>query len=235
MKFFICCLILLLPVSSLQAAPRQLKIAYIENTALSGISQKILTQAYKEIDIEVVFYAYPGWRALKLANDGEVDGELHRIAGLNAKYRNLIQVPQSIVKASWYAFSKNPELKVTNWQDLSSFNFTALAGVIYTQTQTQGLNVHFVKSENKLFQLLIKDRVDLAVTNLVAGLSFLKLMNIRDIKPLKTPIDEKKLYHYLHQKNADLVPLVNQVLTRMHKAGRIEEIYNEHIAQLEQR
>ena len=174
-------LILSLGANQSIASPNQLTISIIKGDALNPISRKILTEAYQRIGIELTYVAFPAGRSIKMSNAGKVDGELHRIAGVDKKFVNLIQIPEMIQEVLYAAFSKDPSLKIKIWQDLSSYRLAVRRGIIDVKQLTEGMDVTFGHSDLALFKMLNNSRVDIVVATTTSGLMALKSIDLKNI------------------------------------------------------
>ena len=57
----------------------------------ADISEIILKEAYGHLNIDISTKVLPSERALRIANSGVLDGDIHRIIGLENMYPNLIR------------------------------------------------------------------------------------------------------------------------------------------------
>ena len=228
-KFF---LITGLSICSLQVSAQTLTIAYIEHDLLVPVSREVLSEAYHKLGIDLKFAAYPNLRALKMANSGEVDGELQLMAGLADTYPNLIQVPQAIQKISWHTFAKETSIEIMDWPSLADFTIVMPAGSAYTKKMTSGMDVYFVDDQKNLFAMLNKGRTEVAVASITAGLSYLGKSENSHIKVSHQPVAERPLFHYLHVKHKKLVSEINKILLQMQAYGRINQIRRQYLASL---
>ncbi len=221
-----------LSVTSLQASSQIFTISYIDNDLLAPVSKLILLEAYKKIGIDLKFIAYPDLRALKIANNGEVDGELQRIGGLTSDYPNLIQVPQAIQKIAWHTFAKEISIEIMDWPSLADFTIVMPAGSEYTKKMTSGMDVYFVDDQKNLFAMLNKGRTEVAVASITAGISYLGKSENSHIKVSHQPVAEQLLFHYLHVKHKKTVSKINKILLQMQAYGRINQIRRQYLATL---
>ena len=53
---------------------------------IAKVAEKVLKKAYQRIGIQIQIEIYPAARALKMSNNGEVNGEVNRIKGINKKF-----------------------------------------------------------------------------------------------------------------------------------------------------
>ncbi len=191
-------------------------------------SKQILAEAYQHIGMKIEVEYLPGERALRMSNSGNTDGELQRILHINKKYPNLVMVPVSIGAFGGYVFTKNTEFQVNGWESLKPYKIGIVRGVKFTEKGTKGMKVFQASNVVKLFNLLNKGRIDILVTAHFSGLNAIKKTGVKGVKILSPPVEEYALYHYLHKKNADLIPKLIPILKKMEKEGRIKEIWDQY-------
>ena len=205
-------------------AQEKLIFTTILNSSSAKISEQVIREAYRRLgfDIEVIWV--PARRALEMSNDGQVDGELHPIFGIDKRWSNLIRVPNQVNELEATAFTKGIEFKVAGWNSFSSYSVGVRRGIQFSNANTQGMSRQIVNTVQGLFEILQYDRVEGIVTSLINGLIELKGIKHSSIKPLKPAIEVYPLYHYLHIKHQALVPKVNGILEEMKKEGLIQRI-----------
>ena len=75
-----------------------------------GFLDAVAGEAFRRVGVKLRLVKLPAERGLINANAGTEDGDLTRIAGLEAHYPNLIRVPEKLIEWEFMAFSKNPTL-----------------------------------------------------------------------------------------------------------------------------
>ncbi|MGI2106536.1 substrate-binding periplasmic protein [Shewanella frigidimarina] len=199
----------------------------IENSVNTLICERVLKEAYRRINIDIVINQYPASRSLYLSEKGSTDGELFRIGGQNKKYPNLLQISVPINKLEAVAFTKNAQFTVNGWESLKPYKVGIQRGIRFAEKGTRsikGLYTHVVNSNEQLFSLLEKDRVDVIVIAYLNGLETMQKLKIPGIKLLKPAIETYPLYHYLHKKNEHLQPEITASLQSMKEEGLIQKI-----------
>ncbi|MCP4688479.1 MAG: hypothetical protein GY859_10530, partial [Desulfobacterales bacterium] len=91
-------IIVFIALAVLLAAPpvrseEKLVFSGLQNSKLGVMVEEVLREAYQRIGIRAETKWLPGARALRMANDGEVDGAQLRVAGIRKKFTNLLMVP----------------------------------------------------------------------------------------------------------------------------------------------
>jgi polar amino acid transport system substrate-binding protein len=207
-----------------RSEPRVITLVTVENTLDTIAGEVILSEAYSRLGIKLITKRYPGERALRMANSGEVDGELQRIDAMSEQYTNLVQIRPAVNFLEASAFSKLDSVNVDGWESLRTYRIGIIRGIKFSESPTIGFDRHFVGSYESLFTMLDKGRVQVAVTQRINGLAQLYSAQLNDIAEINPPIERFELYHYLHIKNHELVPLITAVLEKMKSTGEIDEI-----------
>jgi len=204
-------------------ASQKLVIASVLNSQIAKVTQPILIEAYKRLGIEVSFKDFSAKRSLHVANEGvEVDGENHRIAGLNKKYPNLVLVPVSIYTIEGIVISKKVHFKVDGWESIRPYIIGLRRGIIFAENGTKGMTRSIVYSNEHLFNMLNSNRFDIILLTRINASKYLNQVENRDLIVLEPPIETHTMYHYLHKKNAHLIPKLSKVLFEMQEEGLLK-------------
>ncbi len=202
----------------------RLVLAAPENTVETVIGEVIVREAYRRLGIDVVIKKYPAERAVRLANRGELDGEVQRVGGLSERYPHLIQVQPAINFIEATVFTKATKFPVQGWKSLSPYRIGLIRGIKFAEWNTQDMSVASVAAYDVLFRLLDRGRVDIAVSPRVNGWHHIKRMGLEGIQPLEPSVAVIDLYHYLNRKHADLVPFISAMFSRMRASGELPRI-----------
>jgi len=203
----------------------------LSNESQTGFADQVVTQAFKRIGYQLETVRLPAERALVNANRGIDDGDLARVAGLQKKYTNLIQVPESIMVIDMVLFSKNmPDFNVKGWESVASHSLAIISGwkIMEKNFSKLGDKVEIIKTDNaeQSFTLLAKDRVDFIAYSNWPGLVYLKTHKINNIKLLTPPLAKPRLYVYLHKKHKIIVPKLATAIKQMKADGTVKKIFN---------
>lgn len=189
--------------------------------ALLDAVRPLLVEAYSQLGITPTFYEISGAGGLIRANQGGLDGEAYRKAGLNVDYPYLLQVPTPVVYVEFTAYSLQPDLKVTCWDDLKPFSVGFLKGVVIVEQHLVGFSSVPVASIPQSFKMLEDGRVDVVVAPTATEKQMRDLGMTRFFR-LPVVLERQPLYHYLNAKYAGLVPRLDAVLQQMAKSGRLK-------------
>lgn len=193
----------------------------------TGYVDLIAKEAFQRIGVTLQLVVLPPERGLLSANEGSIDGDLTRIAGLDKKYPNLIRVPEKIMDWEFIAFSKNatetakedlirnhPVAHIKGWKIYEDY----LAGANFITTVTQ---------PEQLFNLIEKDRVQHILYERWLGMAMLRKLQINDIHPIKPMLAKREMYVYLNKRHAHLVKKLAQTLRQLKQEGFYNKVYQQ--------
>ena len=203
----VCCLLFLLSAADAQTlAINTFGAPPLSNAHRNGFHDLMTIEIFRRLGHEVVIPRLPAERALLNANKGIDDGDLPRIAGLESLYPNLIMVPESIMDYNFVAFTRNADIKSSGWKGLQPYNVGIITGWKILEKNVVGVHsLVKVHNQKQLFTLLKLDRVDVVVYEQWQGLRAARELGITDLQILQPPLAKRKMYMYLHKKNAGLV------------------------------
>lgn len=206
----------------------------IENLPEQEIGERLLKEVYKRAGIEIEVEAMSGVRALEAASSGEKDGEALRIWSVGEKYPSLIRVPTPLSALTTQAFvRKDSNITLSSPDELKKFSIVITRGVAHTKDITAGLeNVHEVPSEDLLMPFVEAGRAELALTSLENGMVILKNAGINDVVPVEKPLKIHPLYHYVNEKNKNLVEKIDAVIKEMTASGELEKLQKQYAADI---
>lgn len=208
------------------AEPNQLTLAGTQGSVYAHPVREVLTEAYGQMGIRFNVKFFPAERAFIQSSSGEVDGEVERIIGIDDRYPNLVRVPVPVGFFTGSVFTKGIKFPVTGWDSLKPYKIAVVKGIQFSDSPTARMNRIMVSEHSQLFRMLDLERVDAAVTGTLTGLVTLQKTGIKNIEVLHPPISNFPLYHYLHKKNAQVIPELTIILEKMTEEGRIQAIWD---------
>lgn len=202
------------------------KFVRIEAAAEQIVGEVLLTEVYKRAGIEMTITPMPGKRALAEASSGQMDGETLRVFALGENVKTLIRVPTPLSDLKTVAFAKEGhDITLNDPADLNDYANVLVSGVLHTEAIAEGVSdVTEVRLMKLMFPMLQKNRADLALTSALGGKGFLKKENITDVVLVEPPLKTLKLYHYIHESKADIVPQIDAVIQEMTASGDLARI-----------
>ena len=182
--------------------------------------KKILTEAYNRIGITIEFKNLPVERAIQMANDGIVDGDILRVEGIESDYPNLVRVPFAIRTDDTVAVTRNREIQITNWSSLQPYRVGYIRGIKDIEDQIiAGTKTEVVSSQTQLYQKLESGRTDIVIDARSQAEYSIKEYNLDNLIILEPPLISFSLYHYVHKKNKDIIPSLTAALRQMNDEG----------------
>jgi polar amino acid transport system substrate-binding protein len=225
MPFAVPIIISLLFSDSVSADLQTLTIAYPpEKNTFHDAAAAIIREAYQKLGIAIVFKTLPGERSLQLSNEGIIDGELVRIAGIDKVYTNLIRIPVSHVTAEQMAFSRDATIVIEGWQSLAPYKFAFHRGYKVAEKNTEHMKRYLTRTDEAAFRMVASGRMDLALANRFTGEKIIHDLNLANVVMLRPPVEVDPLFHYLNKKHAELVPKITAALRSMEADGEIDAI-----------
>lgn len=198
----------------------------------SGFVDIIAGEAFRRAGLRLKLVKLPAERALINANSGIDDGELVRIAGLDAKYPNLVRVPEKLIDWNFSAFGKNPDLPA----HLGEIRRRPVAHIrgwkIYEKELIGAKHVITAEDPAQLFRLLNLDRVEIVLYERRMGLSLAARQGMRGVHALDPPLAEREMFIYLNKRHAALVPRIAEALRAIKAEGLYDRLYREKVLAL---
>ncbi len=197
----------------------------------------VMEEAFRRLQIPMKFQVLSAERSLQLVSRGIDDAECCRIPeAIHDDYPDLLTVPVSFYSAAFSAFSKEPAMKIKNWQDLKPYNVGVVTGwkiLVDGVAKVKPAGYTQVDSPEALFRMLALDRIDVATLNYRSGLETIHKLGLEGIHVLEPPLAEKKLYLQLHQRHTVLLPRISKILQEMADDGTIARLRSEVVWDLE--
>jgi len=211
-----------------------LTISVLENSPSSLIYSKILKEVYKRAGIPLDFVVMPTQRSLVQSSNGLIDGELVRIYKVGEIYPTLIRVPTPYTFFESTAFSKIPDvLPEEGWNGLSDYRVGMVRGMKHAEWGLKDIeSVVAVNITKQLFDMLEYGRIDIAVTSRISGLYFINEYDLQPLYTVEPALQSHDLYHYLHEKNKQYIPVLDETIRAMKESGELIRLKEKFIAKL---
>lgn len=192
------------------------------------LEERIVTEAYRRVGIEISVRYYPAKRSLIESNKGAIDGDLIRLDGTENDYPNLVMIPEAIIVTEDFAFVKDVEFEVEGYKSLSPYVVAIVAGIDTYDEGTRGMRRFIVKTPDQMFRMLDSGRVQVAVHLDYDGERIIKDLKLQGIKMLRPSLLSFNVYHFVHKKHEALVPKLTRALQEMKKEGVIRKMNEEY-------
>ncbi|MDF1880199.1 transporter substrate-binding domain-containing protein [Sulfurimonas sp. MAG313] len=224
--------LLIIAFITIQLNAQTFSISLGKNSVAHEISKKILIKAYARIGIQPKFISTGFLKSLELANSGKTDGDVSRVKQVSKKYPNLIAVPVEINFIEAVAFSKKHTIKINNWKDLAPYKIVIVKGIKFIEYNTEGFDRVIVANYKEAFDLLHSMKADIIIVPKLVGILNQFKNTQEHIKAISPSLKKLSLYHFVHKKNAYLIPKLVPVLKAMQKSGELQYIRSAYLRQL---
>jgi len=193
----------------------------------------ILKEAYHRIGIEVEAVPLPAERALREADGGLTGGDAMRVEGIEAFYPNLVRVPEPVASVDVTIFTTGRVFPVNGWESLLPYSVCYLHGAKMHELGTEGLQRVPAYGQDNAVKLLRDGLCEIAVLSPNAWMVIDRL-NAGPMRELEPPVAKHSLFHYVHRRHSNLVPLLAEELRKMKAEGRVDDILKPYREELKQ-
>ncbi len=194
----------------------------LDRQALVRLSQ----EALRRLGLGFRLVNQPSERSLQAADQGEVDGEGLRVAGLEAQYPQLVRVPEAYVGISFVAFAHGAGVTLDRgWDSVRQHRVAFISGwKLFEAHAGDARAVHKVERAEQLFEMLAHGHVDLALYTRADGVALVRRLGLDRIAPLAPALKDVDMFLYLHRRHAALAPRLAQTLRDMKSDGSYNRI-----------
>ncbi len=192
----------------------------------------IYAEVFRRLGYEFQYDGYPGGRAPIMAENGEVDGEIHRGVEYEKVTKNLLRVPEPSISASYMAYTVSSGIVLNGWESLKNTSYTveyrrgakvpeaALPSVVNAEKLSD------ITTAEQGFKKLITGRIDIYIEQEAVALETLQKLdptefNIKSVY-IAGIMYSGESYVYLHKKHTNLLPKIADTLKVMKREGVIE-------------
>jgi polar amino acid transport system substrate-binding protein len=199
----------------------------------SEVNALVLRELYQRAGIRLTVIEMPPARGTVEAKEGRVDGEVNRIRGYGDNAPTLIRVEPSIHLWSVSAlFKKGSAVRVQTAADLSRYSVGYVRGIRFAEDLVKGLsNTVATDNPEQLVRMLQNGRIDLVVNGTNATRYEMRALGLTD-EIDSSVLTQTPLYHYLHEKHRDLVPVIGAVIKKAADSGELEKLFARYEKQL---
>ncbi len=213
---------------SLQAEPFRLNStlsAPLGTPARDGFLDQVVTEMLHRVGYTPLFEFLHEERGLQALNQGLDDGNLPRVAGLEALYPNIRQVPGAVMEFHFQLFSQDPNIEISGWSNLKNYAVAYVTGWKILEQNVHALSVTTVATSQQLFELLAQGRTQLIIYEKWQGLELVEQNGWQhQIHALEPPLITKDVFLYVHKSFEPLVPRLAKALKAMKQDGNYDSI-----------
>lgn len=181
----------------------------------------------QRLGLTITIQTPPAERALMLASAGIDDGDGPRVPHLedNWNYKNLIRVDESLLDVDFVAFTRKPDIHISEWRSLKGYEVAIVTGwKILERNLSELPDLIKVKDAEHLFLLLKHRRTDVAVIDRYSGIATAERVGLEHYLILDPPLASTPMFLYLHSRHSDLAPAISRVLREMKADGTYRTI-----------
>lgn len=206
-------------------AGQPLTLATINNFT-SKVNGIVLHEVYRRAGIQLDIVAMPPSRVTAMSTSGGVDGEVNRIRAYGALHPTLVRVEPPINYWTVSAFYKNGAgFEIRRAADLGERPVGIVRGIKATADLTAGNpKVSVAPSSRELMLMLINDRFDVAIDGAGESGFYVRKLGLQGITSVE--LEQHALYHYLHEKHQNLVPLISREIRKMADSGELKRVFD---------
>ncbi len=198
------------------------------------VGEAVLSRAYTELGQPVDFQEYPIRRAMVMMLNGELDGNVFRIAALSGEQPALFRVDTPINFTEVRLYAANSVHKVSNWSQLTGLRVAYQRGTLVVERNLPP-NCQRVEAGSvvELFRLLSHGVADIALVVEPAQSKPHPLSNTYGAGRSDGILERTPLHHYLLGKHQETGARLNTVLKRMANNGEMQAVTNRALKSLE--
>ncbi|MBF0181403.1 MAG: transporter substrate-binding domain-containing protein [Magnetococcales bacterium] len=198
------------------------------NASGTGILDALVKELFARLGLSARVTRLPSERALLLAEQGEADGDIFRIAGLEKKFASLVMVPEPWLAMRFVAFATREEITIDSWEDLPPWRVAFIRGwQVFERHLAKAPALVRTDDALQLFELLKRQRVDVILYDDRQGEYFKRALDLPQARIAGPPLAKSPIFAYLHRKHAGLAPRMAKELRRMKQDGTWQRIINE--------
>lgn len=222
-------LMLLLAARSVGFAEAELVIGSCHLPPLStphgdGVLDLLCLEAFRRVGRGARVAHLPCERSLLQADQGLIDGDILRVAGLEARYPSLVQVPEPLFTVDFTCFATRRDLTVDSLDDLLPLRVGYILGWKILEDRVRAARVERVREPDALFAMLAENRVDVVVYERVTGAWLVRSQGHAAIRAMERPLFSTPQFLYLHRRHAALTGPLAEALAAMRAEGRFEAL-----------
>ncbi|MDC8772514.1 substrate-binding periplasmic protein [Roseateles albus] len=206
------------------AQEKTIRLAMMEEVrTITDKPLAILRKVYANLGYELVVVPMPFARSVMAANNGDFDGEVARLPYIEESAKNLLRVPVAVNVTEYVPYIlQGTSTDLSSWDKInaSGLSIGARRGAQLTESSVRQDRLRLVNSYDSLLAMLLLHRIDVAIApkgQLEEYYLNVHESNKPDISKIQVlPVfASMPVYHYLHKKNAALVPMVEREIKRI--------------------
>ncbi|MBC3862111.1 transporter substrate-binding domain-containing protein [Undibacterium jejuense] len=197
------------------------------------MAEKILTQAFNTMHVNVSFVPLPGLRMQVMWREGKLDG--NAVRALSTDLVNGVKVDFPVAYEEAVVYTINKKFTPNGYDSLRPYRVGYIAGTAYFEERLKNTpERESAPSIESLFKKLEVGRSDIVVESRFSA-CVLKKLGIQDVVILEPALERRPIYTYLHVRHKDLIPELESTLKAMEDDGSIKKLQDEAITEYRQK
>lgn len=197
---------------------------------LPEAAEQVLRLACARVGIAPEVRRYPLLRSLEMANAGEIDADLMRIAEVATRYPNLVAVPAPIGTVDLAIYATSPRIAQMSRAQIAALRVGIARGVFVLEKASRGMDVTVATSTAAAFEMLLNGRYDVALLDYLDSEAHILEQRLQGIVRWPAYWASEPLYLLLNRRREALVPRLSDALEALRRAGTIARIEREAMA-----
>ncbi|GHA48762.1 ABC transporter substrate-binding protein [Amylibacter ulvae] len=168
-------------------------------------------------------------RALDMATLGLTDGDMVRTESVKISHPDLLQVPESIYSVIVTGVYVDPKIELESWSKFSDYKVGYIRGWQDALRVFDNRDNFLEVSDAQTLLLMLKSgRIDVAFLTLFPAKFLAKELEFDTLYFSKIR-EEREMYLYLNERNADLIEPLSASLREMKRDGTYQQIMGPYI------
>jgi len=214
-------------VATASADPLRLStanLAPVVTTAGDGYLDRIVNRLFRNAGVGYEVKRIPARRGLVEANDGYLDGDMGRVAGVAEEFRNLVAVPEPVITVAFAGLFLRDDIQIRTAEDFAGYRIGYIRGWSLAQDMfAENDGVQVVRNAETLMTMLAQDRIDVAFMTIAPALHIADRLGLNGVSVTEWRL-KRDLFLYLHRRHAELVPVLRDLLLAMKADGSYDAI-----------
>ncbi len=208
-------------VSSGASAEKKYVLSYSPGTLFHQMVRDRIEVVYTRAGLDAEFVFLPHHRSLLSANEGLVDGDVGRVPFVEGKYPDLRRVNVKLMDLNGAAYTLRKDIESYDDELLKNYKVGYVLGVQWTTEKMKGLHATTAHDYPALFEMLLQGRIDIALATEASAVAAMRDLGERasSIRTIQPFVFVAPIYHYVHKRNQEIIPRLEQALTELTQEG----------------
>lgn len=235
MKFLMLILLFCVQLYSVSPSHKKLMINSGFKQPEATLIMNVVKAVFKKANIPLQMQILPTKRSLINASLGIDDGDATRIWDLHKFFPTLYKVPIQTYQNDVVAITTK-RLPLNKFEDLKPYNVGIVRGMKIVEVEMDALKAKSnikVTSHEKLLQMLVSHRIDVAFADRASLLQEIKKHQIKNLYLYKKPLMILPLYIHLYKTHKHLIPKLTKAAKSLQSKGILKKIKKDFDANLD--